>query len=47
MENKDIARFLYEQRIQNEKPIENPDGESLALLELFEDGSQKTNGNKK
>ena len=37
MENKDIARFLYEQRIQNEKPIENPDGESLALLELFEE----------
>ena len=37
MENKDIARFLYEQRIQNEKPIDNPDGESLALLELFEE----------
>lgn len=37
MENKDIARFLYEQRIQNEKPIDNPDGESLALLELFDE----------
>ncbi len=37
MENKDVARFLYEQRIQAEKPIENPDGESLALLELFDE----------
>ncbi len=37
MENKDIAKFLYEQRIIHEKPIENPEGESLALLELFEE----------
>lgn len=37
MENKDIARFLYEQRIQNEKPIDNPDGESPVLLELFDE----------
>lgn len=35
MENKEIAKFLYNQRIAHEKPIENPDGESLALLELF------------
>ena len=37
MENKDIAKFLYDQRIAREKPIENPDGESLALLELYEE----------
>lgn len=37
MENKDIAKFLYDQRIAHEKPIENPDGESLALLELFDE----------
>lgn len=37
MKNDEIAKFLYEQRIRNEKPIENPDGESLALLELFEE----------
>ena len=37
MENKDVARFLYDQRIAHEKKIENPDGESLALLELFDE----------
>ena len=37
MENKDIAKFLYDRRIAHEKPIENPDGESLALLELFDE----------
>ena len=37
MKDKDIAKFLYDQRIAHEKPIENPDGESLALLELFEE----------
>lgn len=35
MENNDIARFLYDMRISQEKTIENPEGESLALLELF------------
>ena len=33
----DIAKFLYDQRIANEKPIENPEGESLALIELFDE----------
>ncbi len=37
MEKKEIAKFLYDIRIAREKPIENPDGESLALLELFEE----------
>ena len=37
MESKDIAKFLYDQRIARENPIENPDGDSLALLELFEE----------
>jgi len=37
VENKDIARFLYNQRISEEKTIENPDGESLALLNLFDE----------
>ena len=37
VKDKDIAKFLYDQRIAHEKPIENPDGESLALLELFEE----------
>jgi len=33
----DIAKFLYDQRIANEKPVENPEGESLALIELFDE----------
>lgn len=37
MENKGIAKLLYNQRISVEKPIEAPDGESLALLEMFEE----------
>ena len=37
MKDKDITKFLYDQRIAHEKPIENPDGESWALLELFEE----------
>lgn len=35
MNNKEIALFLYQQQVDREKPIENPEGESLALLELF------------
>ena len=35
MNNKEIALFLYQQQVDREKPVENPEGESLALLELF------------
>ncbi len=37
MDKFDVAKFLYEQRIANEKSIEDPQGESLALQELFDD----------
>lgn len=35
MDNKEIAYMLYEQRISLEKRIDCPDGESLALEEMF------------
>jgi len=36
-DRRQIAEMLYIQRINNEKPIENPDGESLALLKMFDE----------
>lgn len=35
MEQKKIAKMLYERKIAINKPIDNPEGESLALAEMF------------
>lgn len=37
MNNKDVARFLYEQRIKSETPSSNPQGEEKALLEMYDE----------
>ena len=37
MDKLNVANFLYEQRIANEKSMENPEGELLALQGLFHD----------
>lgn len=37
MNNKDVAKFLYDQRVAQEKAVDNPEGEALALFELLDE----------